>query len=173
MNAAIPQPGIGQRLRHEMRNYALTVLYLSICFGAIQLYKAALLTEESLRYTTYGFAVIKAMVLAKFLMLGEAVNAARRIEGEPLFRGVLRGSLLLLMVLLALTVIEELVAGAIHGVSPAQVFHEHVVGGRWAEFLAYCLLIWLFLMPYLALKHLAEILGPAAFRAALRGEAGR
>jgi hypothetical protein len=162
--------GVKQRLRHELRNYALTVLYLSICFGAVQLYKAALLTEESLRYTTYGFALVKAVVLGKFLMLGEAVHAGSRTEGEPLLRGVLRGSLVLLLVLVVLTAIEELVVGAIHGVHPAQVLEEHVAGGRWAEFLAYCLLIWLFLMPYLALKHLSQLLGPEAFHRALRGQ---
>lgn len=173
MYTAKPHGDLKERLRHEIRSYLLTTMYLAICFGAIQLYKAALLTEESVRYATYGFALIKALVLAKFLMLGEAVNAGRRIAGEPLASGVLRGSLLLLLVLLVLTVIEELVAGAIHGVPPAQVFDEHVAGGRWAEFLAYCLLIWLFLMPYLGFKHLAELLGPEAFRRVLRGEDGR
>ena len=170
MDTTAPRADMRQRLIHEMRSYALTVLYLAICFGAIQAYRAALLTEEQVRYTAYGFALVKAMVLAKFLMLGEAANAARRIEGETLARGVLRGSLLLLLVLFGLTVVEELVVGAVHGAHPRQVFDEHVAGGRWAEFLAHCLLIWLFLMPYLAFKHLAELLGPEAFRRALRGE---
>jgi hypothetical protein len=172
MDTATPHAGLKQRLRHEIRSYLWTTLYLAICFGAIQAYKAALLTEESVRYSTYGFALVKALVLAKFLMLGEAVNAGRRKAGEPLLVGVLRGSLLLLIVLVALTVVEEVVVGAIHGVPVAQVFDEHVVGGRWAEFLAYCLLIWLFLMPYLAFKHLAELLGPDALGRVLRGEAG-
>ncbi|PWS34121.1 hypothetical protein DFH01_26185 [Falsiroseomonas bella] len=170
MDTSATRPGVMPRLRHEMRSYALTVLYLSVCFAAIQLYKAALLTEESLRYTTYGFALIKAAVLGKFLMLGEAAKVGRRVAGEPLLRGALRGSLLLLLVLVVLTAIEELVAGALHGLHPAQVLDEHVAGGRWAEFLAYCLLVWLFLIPYLGLKHLSELLGPEAFGRALRGE---
>lgn len=161
--------GAKARLIHEMRSYALTVLYLAVCFGAIQAYKAALLTEENVRYTAYGFALVKAMVLAKFLMVGEAVNAGRRIEGETLARGVLRSSLLMMLVLLALTVVEELVAGAIHGHGPAAVVAEHVDGGRWAELLAYCLLLWLILLPYLGLKHMAEVMGPEAFRRTLRG----
>ena len=170
MSTAAPRPGVKQRILHEMRSYAVTVLYLAICFGAIQAYKAALLTEEQVRYTSYGFALVKALVLAKFLMLGEAVHAAERIEGEPLARGVLRSSLLLMLILFALTVAEEFAVGAIHGVHPAMVLDEHLAGGRWAEFLAYCLLLWLILLPYLGLKHLAEVIGPEAFRRALRGE---
>jgi hypothetical protein len=155
---------------HEVRSYAMTALYLAVCFGAIQAYKAALLTEEHLPFTGYGFALVKAMVLGKFLMLGEAVNADRRIEGEPLARGVLRSSALMMLILVALTVVEELVAGAIHGQHPARVFADHVDGGRWAEFLAYCLLLWLILLPYLGLKHLAKVMGADAFHRALRGQ---
>ncbi|WP_237217069.1 hypothetical protein [Falsiroseomonas oryziterrae] len=169
MDAIDPRPGPGQRLLHEIRSYALIVLYLTVCFGAIQLYKAALLTEESIHYAGYGFAIAKALVLGKFLMLGEAMNADRRVDGEPLLRGVLRSSWLLMLILFVLTVIEELVVGAIHGRHPGRVFAEHVDGGRWAEFLAYCLLLWLILLPYLGLKHLAKTLGPDAFREVLRG----
>jgi hypothetical protein len=43
-------------------------------------------------------------------------------------------------------------------------------GGRWAEFLAHALLLWLILLPYLGLKHLAEVMGPEAFRRALKGQ---
>jgi hypothetical protein len=170
MTASAPRQGAKQRLIHEMRSYALTVLYLAICFGAIQAYKAALLTEEQVRYTSYGFAIVKAMVLAKFMMVGDAVNASRRIEGESLARGVLRSSLRMMLILVALSVVEELVVGAVHGAHPAQVFAEHMDGGRWAEFLAHALLLWLILLPYLGLKHLAEVMGPEAFRRALRGQ---
>jgi hypothetical protein len=162
--------GAEARLMHEIRSSAMTVLYLAVRCGAIQACKAALLTAGQLRHTSSGFALITAMVPARFLMLGEAVNAARRIEGEPLVCGVLRSAALMMLIVLALIVVEELVAGAIRGQHPARVFAEHLDGGRWAEFPAYCLLLLPILLPYLGLKHLAAVMGPDACHRALRGQ---
>jgi hypothetical protein len=163
-------PDVRQRLVHEVRSYALTAAYLYVCFGALLIYKASVQAEAAIHFSAYGFALVKALVLAKFLMLGEALKAGTRQEGESLPRGVLRGSLRLLLIIFVLNVVEELAAGAIHRRHPAQVLAEHVDGGRWAEFLATCLLLWLILMPYLALKHIAQLLGPEGFRRVWRGQ---
>ena len=170
MTSAAPHASARDRLLHEIRSYAQTTLYLVVCFGAVQIYRAAVLTEESVHVANYSFALAKAVVIAKFMMVGEAVKATRRIQGEPLWRGVLRGSLLLMLILFALTVVEELLVGAFRGLHPGQVLHEHVDGGRWAEFLAHCLLLWMILLPYLTLKHMAEVMGPEAFRRVIRGQ---
>ena len=50
-----------QKLSRELKEYLGLSVYLYICFGAIQLYKTALLAEHGISYEPYGFAAAKAL----------------------------------------------------------------------------------------------------------------
>jgi hypothetical protein len=63
-----------QKLKHELREYALLSAYLYVCFGALILYKMAILGEVGVSYTLAGLAAIKALILAKFILLGHGVG---------------------------------------------------------------------------------------------------
>jgi hypothetical protein len=169
MDPAAPHPTARQRLLHELKAYAVLSVYLYVCLGAIQLYKVAVLVEHSIAYAPYGFAAVKALVLAKFMMLGEVAVGGERRGTEPLLRAVLRSSAIFLLILVGLSAVEELIAGAIHGRGPAVVLAELTGGGRWREVAASCLLLWLILLPYLGFKALAEALGADRMRELLLG----
>jgi hypothetical protein len=61
---------LGKKLRHELIQYGLVSVYLYICFGAMLLYKSALLHAQGIIYTPYGLAAVKALILAKFMKPG-------------------------------------------------------------------------------------------------------
>ena len=154
---------IGQKLGHELRQYAVIAAYLYVCFGALILYKTAILRGEGVSYTPFGFAAIKALILGKFILMGHAAGLGDRYQHRSLVHVVARKSLLFLVMLLVLSVVEELVVGLIHGRTVAASLSEFA-GGRLPETLASCVIVLLILVPYMAFREFAVVLGEGSLR---------
>jgi len=165
-----PSATMKQKLAHEAKVFAALSVYLYICIGAILLFKAAVLRDQGVAVSLFGIAIVKAMILAKFLMLGEAVRAGERHQPKPLFAAVLHRSFVLLLVLFVLMLVEEWIVGLIHGHRLSQTVDE-LVGGRWREIVAQCVLMLLVLLPYVTMKRIREGLDDATWQRLLRGEA--
>jgi hypothetical protein len=152
-----------ERLREELRAYAIAVLYLYVCLGALLLFKTALLREEGLGTLPIGLAAAKALILGKFVLIGESARLGARREARTLLHLIVRRTLAFLLLLAALSVLEEFVVGWAHGRS----FAETLAGyeGRSAlEILATCLLMLLVLVPFIAVGEVGRALGPGALR---------
>jgi hypothetical protein len=149
---------IAQRAKQELREYALLSLYLFVCFGALILYKAAILDEEGISYLPSGLAAIKALILAKFIMLGQMIRLGDRRRGGRIAYVIAYKALLYLILLLVLSVLEEVVVGLIHGRSVAASFAEFG-GAKLPQTLATSLIMLLILIPYLASRELNVALG--------------
>jgi hypothetical protein len=142
----------------ELKEFVVVALYLFICFGALLLFKAAILEREGVSATLSGMAVIKAMILAKFILLGRAMHVGDRHRDRPLIWPTLYKSLAFLVLLAVLTAIEEIVVGLIHGRTVMQSLAE-LGGGSRDEALVTCLIMYLILLPYFAVGALGEVLG--------------
>ena len=153
---------VGQRFREEIRHYLFIAAYLFVCFGAIQLFKSAVLREAGVSYMPLGFAAAKALVLAKFLMLGEAAGVGTRLRARSMLQRIVHRGLLLTLLLVLLTIVEELVMGVVHGRSAAQTLAESA--GRLPEALATSLLLLLVLVPWVAAQELDRALGRGSLK---------
>jgi hypothetical protein len=162
---------VKQRVREELREYALTALYLYVWLVALLLYKGALLGKEGLAAVPLGFAAGKALVLGKFVLLGEAAGAGTRIGASTLLHRIAWRTLSLLLVLAALTLVEELVVGWIPGGSAAQTWAE--LGSRSLVLGASTLLLLLVLVPFVAAKQVSLALGPGVLGRLLFGAEAR
>jgi hypothetical protein len=151
------------RIGREVKEYAAISVYLYICFGAILLYKAAVLRARGIDYAPYGLAVIKALILAKFLLIGQATKMGERYREKPLIYPILHKSLVFLVFLVVLSVIEEVVAGLFHGRSIAESM-SRIAGGTWLQIVATALLLGLILLPYVAFRQIGERLGKGRLR---------
>ena len=152
-----------QKLSRELKEYLSLSVYLYVCFGAIQLYKTALLADHGISYEPYGFAAAKALILGKFILLGRAASIGERHGHKPLILAVFYQSTIFLVLLIVLSAVEEAVAGAIHGRTLAQTIAE-IAGGRWLEIAATCFLMWLILLPYFGFQQIAGVLGEGRLR---------
>ena len=85
---------VGRKLGHELREFALIFAYLYVCFGAIMLYKTAILRGQGIDYAPYGFAVIKALLLAKLYSMGHMARVGDRYERRRFIFVVAHKSLL-------------------------------------------------------------------------------
>jgi len=149
----VSETSLKERAREELRNYAIVAAYLYVCFGAILLYKTALLREEGVAFLPHGLAAIKALILGKFILIGEAVGVGSRVQPQSLATAIAAKSAVFFVLLVVLSVVEELVVGKVHGRSLAEViaeFREH----SGLEMLATSILMLLVLIPLIAFKEL-------------------
>jgi hypothetical protein len=146
-----------QRAMHEFKELVLISLYLYITLGAVILVKTAVLYTEGIKFAPWGIAILKAMVLAKFMLLGEAAKTGER-SARPLIWPTLQKAFALVMLLIMITIIEEAVVGLFHDKSIAASLGE-LFGPRLEETIAGYVIMLLVLIPYCAFRVLDEALG--------------
>lgn len=147
------EASLKERAREELRNYAFVAAYLYVCFGAILFYKTALLREEGVAFLPHGLAAIKALILGKFILIGEAVGVGSRVQPNSLVPAIVTRSALFFLLLIVLSVVEELVVGKMHGRSLAETVAE-LRQHAGLEMLATSVLVLLILVPLIAFKEL-------------------
>jgi hypothetical protein len=162
-NKISPVAAVGRKLGHELREFALIFAYLYVCFGAIMLYKTAILRGQGIDYTPYGFAVVKALLLAKFILMGHMARVGDRYERRRFIFVVAHKSLLFLVMLFGLTVIEEAIVGVVHGRTIGASLAD-VAGGTLPQIVASCVIMLLILIPFLIFRELNEVLGEGRLR---------
>jgi hypothetical protein len=149
---------LGRRLRHELVQFALISVYLYVCFGAILLYKVAILNAQGISYAPYGLAAIKALILAKFILLGEAARLGDRYRSRRVIHVILHKTLLFLLLLVVLSEAEEFINGIAHGRTVDAVLTE-LGGSMLWQTGATSLIMLLILIPYIAVREISAALG--------------
>lgn len=165
-------PTARERLRHEISRYLAVSAYLYVCFAAILLYKSAILSSVGEHYLPLGLAASKALILGKFVLLGEAAGIGTRFVARTLLRRILRNSLLFLVLLVLLTIVEEIIVGLAHGLSFGQAAAA-IAERSWLEVLAVCVLMLLVLIPLVTVTEVSRTLGPGGLRQLLLGPSRR
>lgn len=158
---------VKEKARHELRNYAFVAGYLFVCFAVLWFYETTWSGETEVMANLTAVAV-KALVLGKFILLGEAVGVGTHLQAPHLLGNIVGKSLQFLVLLVLLTIAEEVLVGLYHGVSFGQTMAElerHTL----VQMFAKCLLALLILLPLIATKELSRTLGPGRLRALLLG----
>ena len=65
---------IFDRVRHDLREFVILALYLYVCLSAIILYKMSIVGGTGDGFWPFGLPALKALLLAKFIMLGHAIH---------------------------------------------------------------------------------------------------
>jgi hypothetical protein len=156
--AAETHATLAQKAHREMIHYLAISAYLYICFGAVIFYKAAILQNNEVHFAPYGLALGKALILGKFILVAHALKIGDRNKPGRLALEILWKSFLFTLLLIILSVIEEVAVGLFHG-RPAQVVLSGIAGGTLMQVLATSLLILLILLPYFALREISAKLG--------------
>jgi len=147
-----------QRAVHELKEVAILTAYLYVTLGAVILMKTAVLRDAGVSFTPWGIAAVKAVVLAKFMLVGRAMKIGERFTDRPLIWPTLYKSFAFLLLLVVLTIIEEVVVGLFHNQSVAASLGE-LTGAKLYETLAGYIIMLLVLIPYCAIGVLSEALG--------------
>lgn len=149
---------IKEKAAEEMREFLLLAAYLFVCFAALIAFKTTILRDAGIPFAPIGIAAVKALILAKFVLIGRAMHLGRRFETRPLAWATSYRSLIFLILLVAFTVIEEAVVGLIHGRTIMDSL-AGLGGGTWDQLAATVFLMLLILIPYFAVSVLGERIG--------------
>src|SRR5215471_4412047 len=120
-------PGWKKRAFVELRNLSITVIYIWVFLSVFALHREIILKSYHINYSTkFGFAFINAVILAKFMWLGEILHAGKMAAGKALIYSTLWNAALFAAILMIFRLLEEALVKVWHGSSIAASFSEAV-----------------------------------------------
>jgi hypothetical protein len=150
--------GLKGKVAHEVKELLVIFLYLALFFCAFTTYRALVMKEMGISYFHYGFALIKALVLAKVILLGRCVRFANVFDDRPLIIPALYKVILFSLFVLAFEVLEHVIGGLLHGKDMMGAFQEMMSAG-WDELLARTLVMLVAFVPLFASSETARVMG--------------
>jgi hypothetical protein len=155
--------GWKEKISHEMLEYGINVIYLTLVFAAFTQYRRLLLAAHDIVYTNYWIAVIQALILGKVIMIGAVLRIGRGLEQKPLIFPTVYKAFVFTCLLIVFNVAEHAVKGMWQGHGAVAGLTEFVERGP-HELLAGPLVIFVALIPFFAVKELGRVLGEDKIR---------
>ena len=152
-----------KKIVHEVVEYWINVCYLTLVFAAFTQYRRFLLAAHDITYTNYGVAVIEALVLAKVIMIGSVLRLGRGLEQKPLIYPTLYKTVVFTFFVGVFKLIEHMIKGLWKGKGLTGGLIDFF-GKGYHELLAGCLIVFVALIPFFAVKELGRVLGEDKIR---------
>ena len=152
---------VRHKLEREVSSVLGITLYLIVFFGAFATYQNLLLREFKISELTltYGVVLVKSLVLAKIIRIGEYAHVGSRYEGGPLIFSTLHKSFVFGLFIVAFTLTEEVTKGLLHKEDVTEVLQRFLTSPRREEALARLVVMLCALIPFFALREIGRILG--------------
>ena len=152
------KPSWKKRALDELRKLSITVAYMWLLLSVFTFHREIILANYHINYSAkFGFAFINAVILAKFMWLGEILHAGKKAAAKALLYSMLWNSALFTIILMVCHLLEEALIKVWHGQSFAASFSETVADPR--GIFATMLLMFVVLIPFFFAKGLIEIMG--------------
>jgi hypothetical protein len=155
---------------HEFRAYAAVSLYLFVCFSVLLIYEASRSADARIALDTFGTAAVKALIIGKFILIGEALKPGSRQAARNLMQRIAWRSLGLLFVLVILKLLEEVIVGLFHDRDVSATI-QALIDAPWLAMLAPVLIMLLILIPLMMAIELDKALGAEGLKGLLLREA--
>ena len=155
-----------ERIVHEVRRFALMFLYLWALFLLLVLNEDIILRHRGISFSSQGFALFNALVLAKVMLVAEDLDLGRWLRRRPLIYSILYESLLLTALFICFHVVEHIVIGRFKGEALAASV-PHIGGGGLAGLACVAGILFIALIPFFAFKYIGRALGEGRLRAML------
>ena len=166
--AAPNHSNLKQKLKEEAKKAFALTLYFGAWFCAITFFAATALDERPIPLDVFGFALLKAGISAKFLLIAQAAYPIKVNKEHGIVNSLFFESLVYLVVVLALNYLEA----GVHGLLNGKEFISSMAAFGYADplrVLAMSILYWLIVWPYLIFVGVNQALGNTATLAILFG----
>jgi hypothetical protein len=150
--------GLKQKVRHEMVEYGINVIYLTLVFATFTVYRRLMLSAHDITYTNYGFALIEALILGKVIMIGGVFRLGRGLEDKPLIYPTLYKTAVFTVFCFVFTLAEHAIKGLVTGDGVAAGLARFTAQG-YEVILANSLAVFVALVPFFAVKELERVMG--------------
>ena len=163
------KPTLKERAIEELRAFKLVAGYLFICFAVLMFYESTLPGGAEAGVLSLGTAAIKAAIVAKFLLLGQALGVGEQSRVTRVGTAIFAKSVQLWLLVIVLSVAEELLVGRYHGISFGATLADYERRSI-TQMLAKSLVVLLVLLPLIATREFSRTLGPGVLRGILAGK---
>jgi hypothetical protein len=154
------EKGLKQKIVHELEEVIILTAYLAFFFCALATYSMFLLGQFHISYFAYGTALINALVIAKVILIGEALHAGTRYEGNAaLFYSAIWKAFVFGLLVFAFHLLEEMIKNLVHGKDAIGAFHEI----RLEVLLSRAVVIFLTFIPLFVFRELRRVIGEDNF----------
>lgn len=148
---------------HEAVEFAWVFAYLAFFFCALVIYSTLLLSNFHIKYLSYAFALINALVIAKIILIGEYAHVGRKYEARPLLLSAVYKAILFSLLVFGFHFAEEVIKGLLHRVSIARTYHEIRVD----DLLGRSIVVFCTFIPLFAFREFRRVLGEDKFHTLL------
>lgn len=165
MNPSSPNSAPAHSFKDKAKEEFVKALQLTVYFGAwfcaIAFLAATSLDERPIPLSIFGFALFKAAVCAKFMLLAQAAFPIKVNKKDGIVSSLFLESVIYLLVVLGLNYLEAGVHGLIHGkdflISMTEFGQSNPL-----RVVAMSIVYWLIVWPYLLLTGMSIMLGSNA-----------
>jgi len=159
-----------QKAIEETRRLFFITAYLWALFTVFEVHRVAVLRAASVPYSyRLGFALINALILAKVILIAEALNAGKRAAGTPMFEAVLFKSAIFVIILLCFNIVEDVLVGLFHGKTLGESMPNLAGGGIEGQLLV-GIMMFVVLIPFFAFTELRRAIGEEQFHDLIFGQ---
>lgn len=142
----------------EFKEMVGIFLYLFFIFGAFIMYRQLVMAQLGIEYHELGFAFIKALVLAKVILIVKFLSLVKRYDDKPLIIPAAYKVFLFTVLSLAFATLEHVVRGLIAGLSISGALDEMLATGT-NELLSRALILVFALVPYFIMNEVSRVIG--------------
>ncbi len=147
-----------ERALDELKAFWIIAVYLAVFLGALINYRRLILAEFGVSYIHYGIAIIEALIIAKVILIGDALGFGRRYENKPLVWPVIHKSILAGVLVILFGLLERVVEGLIHKKSLTAILQGIVdIGGD--ELAARTVMMLVAFVPLFAFWEIGRVIG--------------
>ena len=159
-----PKPrGWKQKLVHEMVEYYFNFAFVAFFLIAFAWYRRLTLAAHGIEFTDYWAPLVEAAVLAKVIMIGDALRVARGFRNRPLIVPVIYRTVVFSIFVVLFSFAEHILRAWFHGKTAADGIAAITNRGPY-ELLAWCVLIIVALLPFFAMKEIERVYGVETIR---------
>jgi hypothetical protein len=155
-----PKKNLKQKVAHEFEELAILTAYLAFFFCALATYSMMLLNRFHISYFAYGTAFLNALIIAKVILIGEALHAGTKFERKALVYSALWKAFIFAWLVFGFHLLEEIIKGKVHGQTLAAVFHDI----RFDDLLVRTGLIFITFVPLFVFRELRRVIGDEGFQ---------
>jgi hypothetical protein len=150
--------GLKEKAIEEFKVFWVVATFLALMFCSFTVYRRLILTEFGISYVHYGAGLIEALIVAKVILIGQALGLGKRFENGPLivaalFKAVLYGAFVALF-----AVLEHVIEGFVHGKDLSAIWQSLIGLGK-DEILARTLMVVVAFIPFFAFWETNRVLG--------------
>lgn len=149
---------VKERIVGETKAYAMIAAYLFLFLGALGVHKALVTGHYEFVPVRLGYTAVEALLLAKIILIGDALHITARFRNAPLIVTTLCAAATFAFFVQVFLLVEHVVTGLFHRVAIGESVREFAAEGPYV-IIAHVLLLFAAFVPFFATWELGRQLG--------------